>query len=386
MEFSILKEDLVKSLSLVVGPSFSAKGSKPYYQNVLLNLTEDDGLIMICVNGESEMKVTIPLDKMQIKSFGSISVSSKDFYEISKIDLLGKRKNVEDRIFFFYNEDMGRVQITRFKNVYDLNSLSPTAFPQSINCSYDCHFNLTEGELKDIIKTTQFSMAEGDSRLFLNGLFMEIKGNELYCVATDSHRLALNKFILLDKDTNSEDNYKVIISRAGVLELNKLISSCDNNIDISLSRTKIKFESDRFTFITSLLEGNYPNHNSLFPSESSFIGKIVVNCDDLKSAVKAATVLSRVEDEKLIIEASNERVQLLMKNSTHELAKTEIENVDYNGVPTRIGLNPRFLLNVLDNISCKSITISFNEITSVIELNENNNYCEMKFIIMLVVI
>ena len=88
----------------------------------------------------------------------------------------------------------------------------------------------------------------------------------------------------------------------------------------------------------------------------------------------------------LHVNASEDKVFLNLKNSSHESAEVFIENVQYQGVASRIGLNPRFLLNILDNISCKSITLSFNDSASVIELNEKNNYCEMRFIVMLVVI
>lgn len=389
MEFSILKQDLIKPLTMAASIAMSAKGTKTYFQNILLKLSEDDGLTMICVNNESEMKVTIPLEKLQVVSYGEISVVAKNFQEICKLDLVRKRKSgsEEDRIFFSFNESSGKVQVKRFTNIYEINTLPANSFPQNVSCTYECEFDLTEGELKDIIKTTQFSMAEGDSRIFLNGLFMHLKGNELFCIATDSHRLALNKFILLDRESDySSVDFKVIIGRTGIQEINKLISSCDNPIHISMSRTKIKFESNDFCFVTSLIEGDYPDHNRLFPREDSFKGRLTVNCEDLKNAVKAVTVLGGSSDEKMILNASEDKVFLNLKNSSHESAEVFIENVQYQGVASRIGLNPRFLLNILDNISCKSITLSFNDSASVIDLNEKNNYCEMRFIVMLVVI
>ena len=43
-----------------------------------------------------------------------------------------------------------------------------------------------------MLDSTGFAMADQDVRYYLNGMLLEIKGDRLFSVAADGHRLALN--------------------------------------------------------------------------------------------------------------------------------------------------------------------------------------------------
>ena len=53
--------------------------------------------------------------------------------------------------------------------------------------------SLEQALVKQLIDGTAFAMAQQDVRYYLNGLYLEILGGRLRVVATDGHRLALQR-------------------------------------------------------------------------------------------------------------------------------------------------------------------------------------------------
>ena len=88
--------------------------------------------------------------------------------------------------------------------------------------------------MKNLIDSTQFSMANQDVRYYLNGLLFEIYNNELRTIATDGHRLAfsmtdsLSNLINLPKDATQQ----IIVPRKAISEMLRLLIDSDDLIKI----------------------------------------------------------------------------------------------------------------------------------------------------------
>ncbi|MGN6970428.1 DNA polymerase III subunit beta, partial [Neisseria sp. P0009.S008] len=76
----------------------------------------------------------------------------------------------------------------------------------------------------------QYSMAVQDIRYYLNGLLMQVEGNQLRLVATDGHRLAYAASQIEAELPKTE----VILPRKTVLELFKLLNNPSEPISVEL--------------------------------------------------------------------------------------------------------------------------------------------------------
>src|SRR5690606_24663306 len=74
---------------------------------------------------------------------------------------------------------------------FTLSSLSAVEFPSIDDLELVERISLPEAAFKDQVERTAFAMAQQDVRFYLNGLLLDLRGDDLRCVATDGARLAM---------------------------------------------------------------------------------------------------------------------------------------------------------------------------------------------------
>ena len=92
--------------------------------------------------------------------------------------------------------------------------MSAADYPNLEDWEGEVEFELSRAELKHLIDSTHFSMAQQDVRYYLNGMSLETEEHIIRTVATDGHRLALVQdgvikllHCLADKSLSLEKGY-----------------------------------------------------------------------------------------------------------------------------------------------------------------------------------
>ena len=210
-----------------------------------------------------------------------------------------------------------------------------------------------------MIGSTSVAMAAQDVRYYLNGCLLETKGNALCVVSTDGHRLAFTKTSI---DGLKED-FRVIVPRKAVMELQKIISANDEEITLNVSQNQINVVGSVFSFTSKLIEGNYPDYEKVFPVGDE--SKLIVDKNEFNTALSRASVLSNEKYRGLKIEANNPE---------KESAEEEIK-VDYSGPELEIGFNISYLQESLTTIKDLSAEIVFfgQESSCIVKNKENED-------------
>jgi DNA polymerase III subunit beta len=105
-------------------------------------------------------------------------------------------------------------------------------------------------------------MAQQDVRYYLNGLLLDLR-DELRCVATDGHRLALCE---ADLSRGPQARRKqIIVPRKGVLELQRLLENSDREIELEVGRSHVRVRRDDVTFTSKLIDGRFPDYEAVIP-------------------------------------------------------------------------------------------------------------------------
>jgi len=79
------------------------------------------------------------------------------------------------------------------KSEFNLNGLDAEEYPHLPQISEEHVFRIPTDLLKGLIRQTVFSVSTSETRPILTGVNWKVENNELACIATDSHRLALRK-------------------------------------------------------------------------------------------------------------------------------------------------------------------------------------------------
>ena len=231
---------------------------------------------------------------------------------------------------------------------FTLQTLPTSDFPQMTNGDLPTAFTLPANDLRMLIDRTRFAISTEETRYYLNGLYFHKADADgisvLRVVATDGHRLARVEMPL----PNGADGMPgIIVPRKAVNELRKLIDEVEEEVEVSLSDTKIRFAFGNVVLTSKLIDGTFPDYDRVIPDGND--KTLEVNCDDFAAAVDRVATISTEKSRaiKLTVEPGN----IILSASSPEsgTASEEIE-VDYAQEPIEIGFNARYLLDIAQQI------------------------------------
>ena len=286
-------EILVQTKDLVHALSFA--NSIVEKRNVLqelnnIKLVAKSGILEI---GATDMDLYLNQEiGAEVLCMGETTVSTQILSDIV-------RKIPDPKIKIRQVADSNKIEITGTNCRFELLTLPAVAFPAMEDIDSSVSLRILSSELAKIIEYTNFSMSTEETRYNLNGIYMNVKGDEFFGVSTDGHRLSIAS-VLLDKKT---DNFGVIVPRKTVIELLKILKDSKNtqsNIEVFLSSTKIKFKCNNLVLISKLIDGTFPEYSSFIPVDNQ--SKLTVNAKLLASSIdRVATVtVDKLKTEPLL--------------------------------------------------------------------------------------
>lgn len=388
MKFSITKDNLLKPLNIVSNFTADAIAVKKnqIFNNILLDLTED-GLKVVATDGNTDIVTFVPKEKIEtIEQTGKVTLSAKYLKSICTQEYISKKTNANDNLIeISFDEQIDQLIVKKGKGTFTFKTLNADDFPKIPSFEPKISFKIKEGELKDIIKTTKFSMGSDDVRNIFNAMLFDVKNNFLNVVTTDSHRLSYNKYQLLDNDA-AIDDAMVIIAKKSIGEISALLQNTSKLVTINVAEKTFSLIHEDFTYNSKIVEGNWPKYLGLFPNPNAYLGSFRIDKDILKSLINNISFLCNAESTNWVTVVV-EKGKITLKNVTngHECAEVTSNDVIYDGEYHEMTLNYKFLNDILNNVSSKEVIINIAKASIEIELSNDGSECgELKFIIMLV--
>jgi len=353
MKFTLLREQLLKPLQLVVGV-IEKRQTMPILANVYLSLS-DNVLSLTGTDLEIEMVVRINIDDARAEP-GEITVPAKKLADICR------SLPEESQIKFELNEQ--RVVVKAGRSRFQLSTLPASDYPATEQGEQDIVFDVAKKGLKRIIDRTAFAMAQQDVRYYLNGMLWEVGENYFRTVATDGHRLALCE--LKDIVTPATETQLAIIPRKGIMELTRLLDDSEDLVRIALGQTHIQIGTDEFTFTSKVIDGKFPEYEKVLPKGGD--KTVFGSRTELKQAFARTAILSNEKYRGVRLLLSEGLLTIVANNPEQEEATEEVL-VDYSGDDLEIGFNVSYLQDVTNVIDSDSIkfTLSNSNASALIE-------------------
>ena len=226
MKFSISRENFLQPLQLVSG-AVERRHTLPILSNVLIKVS-DNALWLTGTDLEVELISNVTLTG-ELEE-GEITVPAKKLLDIIR----GLAEGSE--ISFHIDGSKAIIRCGRSK--YSLSTLSATDYPNLEDWQGELEFEISQSNLKRLIDSVHFSMAQQDVRYYLNGMSLETEDNVIRTVATDGHRLALCRLNYTDATL---PNRQVIIPRKGVMEITRLIEDSDKSLKVQVGSNPVSY-------------------------------------------------------------------------------------------------------------------------------------------------
>jgi DNA polymerase-3 subunit beta len=244
--------------------------------------------------------------------------------------------------------DKGSMTLRSGRSTFTLACLPPEDYPLMTGGELAHSFTISAADLKRLIDRTRFAISMEETRYYLNGIFLHAaKSNDvpmLRAVATDGHRLARMEIPLPEGAAGMPG---VIVPRKTVNELRKLIDEIDQDVQIALSDTKIRFGFGNAVLTSKLIDGTFPDYDRVIPTGNDKI--LEVHCKEFAEAVDRVSTIST--EKSRAVKLTIERGSLMLSATSPEngTATEELE-VRYSASPLEIGFNSRYLLDITEQI------------------------------------
>lgn len=343
MKINITKENFLEGIQIIQS-GLSGRTTLPILYNFLMEA--QDGNIKL-TRTDMEM-ATIHNIKAEVLENGSITVPLKEFSDILKNLPSDKEISLE-------TDENNKLHIKSGKSKFWVIGTPKSEYPIVPEIERNENFSVKAKDIKEMIENTIFSSSTQETRYVLNGILWVNSPEKFELVATDGRRLALASAPALQ---NSKD-FKIIVPSKILNELLKLLTinkpSDEDFIDVTVSSNQISFSIKDTTFISRLIEGNFPNYEQVIPTKKNFVLK--VNAKDLLSSTKRAalcagdlggTVKYALSSNLLSISASSSKMDF-----------SDEMKVDYDLEEFSTSFNPQYLIDVLKIAGGENVVFSF---------------------------
>ncbi|MDK4580690.1 DNA polymerase III subunit beta [Kingella kingae] len=263
-----------------------------------------------------------------------------------------------------------RLTLKSGKSRFNLQTLPAEDFPtMNVGDTTTAAFALPQETLKHMISQVQYSMAVQDIRFYLNGLLLQVEGNQLRLVATDGHRLAFAS-TTIDTDLPKQD---VILPRKTVLEWNKLLNQPKENAVIELLDKQVRLRCNDTVVVSKVIDGKFPDYNRVIPMDNNRI--VVLNRLALLGALERSSILANEKFRGVRLQLSAGSLRVSCTNNEQEEAVEELE-LAYQGESLETSFNISFLLDMLRALSDEDVQIAFGTATqsTLFTLPEQPNF------------
>jgi DNA polymerase III subunit beta len=351
MRFIIQRDHLVQSVQDVM-KAITSRTTIPILTGIKI-VASEEGVTLTGSDSDISIESFIPKEEddkeiIEIKQPGSIVLQARFFSDMVK-------KLPSDFVEIEVQNHLQTV-IRSGNSEFDLIGLDAEEYPHLPQIEEENVFKIPTDLLKAMIRQTSFAVSTSETRPVLTGVNWKVENNELYCIATDSHRLAQRKAKI---EMETPTNYNVVIPGKSLNELSKILADNSESIEIVITENQILFKAKHLLFFSRLLEGNYPDTSRLIPSESKT--DIVLHTKEFLHAIDRASLLAR-EGKNNVVKLMTLQDQLIeISSNTPEVGKVveEMKGISVDGEELKISFSAKYMMDALRAIEGNEIKITF---------------------------
>lgn len=346
MKFVINRDELLRPLVLVSG-AIERKHNVPILSNVLIKV--QNGLLsMTGTDLEVELVASAQISDPSIEL--NTTVPAKKLLDICK--------SLPDGIELTITMEGESMILRAGKSRFSLSTLAADEYPNVDEWESIASLKMSKSWFRGLIENTHFAMANQDVRYYLNGMSFEIENGLVRTVSTDGHRLALSTLQMAE---GNHDQISIIIPRKGIMEVLRLVPEGDEMITINIGTNHVRVVDEGFTFTSKLVDGRFPDYRRVMPRNGDKI--VVARRDVLKDAFLRVSILSNEKFRGVRLKLSPNELHISANNPEQEQAE-EVVDVGYDGTELELGFNVSYILDVLNNLKCEEVQLTFIDATS----------------------
>ena len=339
MKFSVDKDVLAEAVNWIA-KSLAQRPPSPVLAGILISSHE--GLIRFeGFDYEISSHMEVPAD---IAEQGSILVSGKLLAEITR-SLPNSTVTIET--------DGSKILLSCGRSRFNLATMPVEDYP-SLPELPEIVGSIDGQAFASAVSQVIVAASKDDTLPVLTGIKVEIENDLITFLATDRYRLAMRH--LNWNPANADFSASFLIKAKTLNDVAKSLAGAGQlQLAISEKGDMVGFESANRRTTSLLINGQYPNIRSLFPSETPIFA--TVRASDLLESVRRVSV---VAERNTPVRMAFTDGQLTMDAGTGEDAQAEETVVAaLRGEDITVAFNPTFLSEGLNSFNTEFVRFSF---------------------------
>lgn len=320
----------------------NSKNSLPILDCFLIKLT--DGTLSMTAS-DNDTTLSTSIETNEYEGEGAFAVSSKT--------LLDALKEIpEQPLSFDVNLDNLEITVHYLNGKYSLVGQNADEYPQAAEVNGTCT-QMTVGAdiLLGGINRCIFATADDELRPVMNGVYFDITSEDLTLVATDGQKLVRYKSYL----THGDERASFILPKKPATLLKNLLPKEEGDVQVSFDDRNASFTLEDYRMVCRLIEGRYPNYNSVIPQNNPHCATI--DRQLFISALRRVSVFSSQAISLIKLSLTNNSIKISAQDIDFSTSAEETVACQYEGNPLSIGFKSTFLIDILNNISSQNVTI-----------------------------
>lgn len=341
MNFIVSSAALFSHLQ-AVSRVINSKNALPILDCFLFEL--QDGTLSVTAS-DSETTMITSIEVNESDADGRFAVTAKT--------LLDALKEIpEQPLSFSINLDTMEITVQYQNGKYSLMGQNADEFPQVTKLSESAvRVELDAQILLGGINRAVFATADDELRPVMNGIYFDITTDDITMVASDGHKLVRCRTLA----AHGNERAAFILPKKPASLIKNLLPREEGNVTIEFDERNAVFTLEKFRMVCRLIEGRYPNYNSVIPQNNPY--KIIIDRQMLIGALRRVSIFSSQASSLIKLRMQENLLVVSAQDIDFSTSAEETLVCQYNGAPMSIGFKSTFLVDILNNISAEEVVI-----------------------------
>ena len=196
-----------------------------------------------------------------------------------------------------------------------------------------------------------FATAEDEIRPVMNGVFFDITPDSVTFVASDGHKLVRDRSFT----THCEQPASFILPRKPAKTLKDILAKENGDAIVKFDDRNARIELENYTLNCRLIEGRYPNYNSVIPQDNPF--RVSVDRVTLIGALRRVLVFASTATSLVKLRVDQNDLTVSTQDIDFSTSAEEHVLCDYSGTAMSIGFKGPFLVDILNSMSSQDVVL-----------------------------
>ncbi|MBQ8487796.1 MAG: DNA polymerase III subunit beta [Prevotella sp.] len=341
MRFTVSSTALSNKL-VALSRVINSKNALPILGDFVFNISGQT-LQLTASDSENTMQTTVELAESD--GDGRFAIGNHDLLEAVK-------GFSEQPITFDIDQQTNLAKITYQNGLFSLPIENADEYPVAQTVGDQAStIVISNALLSENINRSIFATAQDELRPVMNGLYFDLTPDCLAVVASDGHKLVRNKIFSVKSDQPAA----FILPKKPASLLKNLLGKDGGDVTIRFDERNAEINYDDGILQCRLIEGRYPNYNSVIPQNNP--NELRVDRNGLLAALRRVQPFANNSSNLIRFHVEGSSLQLDAEDYDFSKTATERMTCDYNGQPMSIGFKGSSFIEVLGNFDCPEVII-----------------------------